>query len=60
MHAKELGAKEVFLLTDTAEKFFDKAGFQKMNRADAPARISEHKQLTQLCPSSAVLMWKQL
>ncbi len=59
-HAKHEGAEEIYLLTDTAAKFFDKAGFHRKKREEAPKSISSHKQFTELCPSSAVLMWKEL
>ena len=60
VHAKEMGCKEIFLLTDTAAKFFAKAGFQKIEREQAPDKIRSHKQFTDLCPSSAVVMRKEL
>ena len=59
-HARQKGAHEIYLLTDTASKFFDTAGFQRKDRKEAPERIAKHKQFTELCPSSAVLMWKEL
>ena len=58
--AKLKGAREIFLLTDNAANFFETAGFQRKDREEAPERIAKHKQFTELCPSSAVLMWKEL
>lgn len=59
-HAKELGVQEIFLLTTTAAKFFDHIGFQRRDREEAPESIRNNRQFTELCPSSAVLMWKKL
>lgn len=59
-HAKEDGAQEIFLLTTTAANFFGKIGFERKNREEAPETIRKNRQFTELCPSSAVLMWKKL
>lgn len=59
-HAKEQGIQQIFLLTTTAAKFFDKIGFERKDREEAPETIRKNRQFTELCPSSAVLMWKKL
>jgi amino-acid N-acetyltransferase len=59
-HAKEQGTQEIFLLTTTAAKFFEKIGFERKDREEAPESIRRNRQFTELCPSSAVLMWKRL
>ena len=59
-HARQEGAREIYLLTNTAANFFDSEGFQRKDRQEAPEVIAKHKQFTELCPSSAVLMWKPL
>jgi amino-acid N-acetyltransferase len=59
-HAKEDGAQEIFLLTPTAAKFFEKIGFERKEREEAPEAIRKNKQFTELCPSSAALMYKKL
>ena len=58
--AKEKHLPEMYLLTDSAEKFFVKKGFKKVSRSDAPERIRTHKQFTTLCPDSAIVMHKTL
>ncbi len=55
-HARAQGVAELWLITNTAESFFEKMGFQKMLRAQAPAEISGLAQFTSLCPSSAAVM----
>jgi amino-acid N-acetyltransferase len=59
-HAQRQGIQEIYLLTDSAERFFERIGFQKVARVDAPEWVKRHKQFTTLCPSSAVVMHKSL
>lgn len=58
--AVEFGVKDLYLLTMTAERFFAARGYSKIDRGDAPKSIQGTTQFTGLCPSSAVLMMKQL
>lgn len=58
--AKHLEAQEVYLLTETAEQFFEREGFSKIPREQAPSAIQSTTQFTTLCPSSATLMRKKL
>jgi amino-acid N-acetyltransferase len=58
--AARLGVMNIYLLTMTAEHFFAARGWSKINRGDAPKSIQATTQFTGLCPSSAVLMMKQL
>jgi amino-acid N-acetyltransferase len=55
-HAKTNQLSEIYLLTDAAEKFFERRGFEKIDRDEAPEWIRKHKQFTTLCPDSAVVM----
>lgn len=59
-HAAGQGAKEIYLVTDTADRFFERIGFVRINRDNAPESIRTHKQFTELCPSSAIVMGKQI
>lgn len=59
-HAERQGIQEIYLLTDSADRFFEKLGFQKVVRDDAPEWIRKHKQFTTLCPSSAVVMFRRV
>lgn len=47
---------KVFLLTTTAENFFLKKGFMKINREIVPEEVKKSKEFTTLCPESAVCM----
>ena len=54
------GVKELYLLTTTAEAFFKRFGFERVDRKNAPPVIQETSEFRELCPSSSVLMWKRL
>lgn len=54
--ARECGAEKLFLLTETAQGFFQKAGFRGVERQEAPLAISATRQFAALCPVSAALM----
>ena len=54
------GANTVYLLTTSAERFFLARGYRRIDRVDAPRSIQGTTQFSALCPSSAVLMMKQL
>jgi amino-acid N-acetyltransferase len=58
--ARVKGAKRFWLLTTTAAAFFSKNGFQKIERAAAPAAISETDEFASVCPSTAICMWKDV
>lgn len=54
--AAELGLEEIYLLTTTAEGFFQKIGFRTISRDNVPLVIQNSEEFSSLCPSSAVLM----
>lgn len=47
---------DVYLLTTTASKFFQKFGFEDSDRSSAPDQIRNTSQFTSLCPSTAAFM----
>lgn len=56
-YAKSRGVGELYLLTATAEKFFQKIGFESIDRKLAPEVIQQTSQFSQGCCSiSAVCM----
>jgi amino-acid N-acetyltransferase len=55
-HARLNGIDKIYLLTTTAEGFFDKIGFQRIERDKAPTVIQNTTEFLKLCPSSAVCM----
>ena len=59
-YGKRLGLKEMYLLTETAENYFTKKGFQKINRDQVPATIKQSAEFSHLCPTTAVVMKKEI
>ena len=55
-YAINCGVHELYLLTDTADKYFKRLGFKPIKRSLAPDKIANSKQFLYLCPSAAVLM----
>jgi amino-acid N-acetyltransferase len=47
------GKKAIYLLTETAEDYFEKLGFKRIARSQVPAAIAATRQFTSLCPDSA-------
>ena len=58
--AKEKGINCLYLITTTAEKFFDRQGYCIIDRTMAPDAIKQTDQFTGLCPSSAMVMKKHI
>jgi amino-acid N-acetyltransferase len=58
--AATLGIADVFLLTTTAEGYFPKLGFERIDRAAVPASVRSSVEFSSACPASAVVMWKRL
>ncbi len=58
--ARALGVHEVYLLTTTAERFFDARGYERFPRDRAPAAIQGTTEFRTLCPATAVCMVKRL
>ena len=59
-HARKAGIKELFLITNTAERFFAKTGFQKIDRNLLPATVAASAEFNGLCPASSTIMKKKL
>ena len=54
--ARKLGARHAYLLTDTAEAFFRRRGFEVIDRTDVPAAIRNSVEFAVACPASAIAM----
>jgi len=59
-YVRKQGVQNVYILTTTAENFFTKNGYQKVERSQVPAFIQNTSEFTSICPSSATVMKKQL
>jgi amino-acid N-acetyltransferase len=59
-HAHTENICELYLLTVTAEGFFAKHGFRRIERARVPAPLQESIEFKSLCPRSAICMKMQM
>ena len=47
---------DLYLLTTTADEFFQKPGLEKIDREQTPQEIRKSRQFSDICPESAVIM----
>lgn len=59
-YARDREVETLYLLTTTAEGFFAARGYQRVERASAPAEMQETIEFRSLCPASAACMAKRL
>lgn len=58
--AQKRGIREFFLLTTTADKLFEKLGWEIINRNNVPESIENTTEFSSICPSVAICMKHQL
>ncbi len=58
--SKSNGLTEVFLLTNTAPKFFERLGFCNIERQDVPEEIQKSSEFSSICPETAIVMVRSL
>jgi len=58
--ARLAGLRELWLLTNDADGFFEDLDYEKAERADAPDAIRGSAEFSSICPASAFLMKKTL
>ena len=59
-HARDLGVRELWLLTIDADRWFSKLDYVLRSREDAPDPIRQTTEFSSLCPDDAVLMSKEI
>jgi amino-acid N-acetyltransferase len=59
-HAREQGAKRIYLLTTTAAKYFERLGYRPLPRDEVPETIRATQEFAALCPASAAVLAKNL
>ena len=59
-HARQCGARRLYLLTASAADFFARLGYKRLERDGAPAAIRATSEFAALCPASSVFMVKEL
>jgi len=58
--ARRAGAREAYLLTTTAERYFPRLGFAVIERTAVPASVQESVEFVEACPASAIVMHRSL
>lgn len=58
--ASSKGVRSIYLLTTTAEAFFKRLGYERIDRSQAPPSIERTREFAGLCPASSALMVKFL
>ncbi len=56
--ARSYPLHELWLITNTADRYFERQGFERIERSQAPEAIAGTAQFSSLCPSSSVVMRK--
>ena len=59
-YARSAGVKTLYLLTTTAEEFFDRRGYARTARDAAPTAIRTTREFAGICPASSAFMSKSL
>jgi amino-acid N-acetyltransferase len=59
-YAASKGVRSIYLLTTTAETFFQRLGYERIERSQAPASIERTREFASLCPASSAFMVKSL
>ena len=56
--AESRGLNALYLLTLTAERYFPRFGFERVERETVPAAVAETVEFTSACPSTAAVMMR--
>lgn len=59
-YAATKGVQSIYLLATTAETFFKRLGYERIERSQAPPSIKETREFASLCPASSAFMMKTL
>ena len=59
-HARGRGVASLFLLTETAERWFPRFGFARVTREDVPAGVKASVEFRGACPASAAVFRRDL
>jgi amino-acid N-acetyltransferase len=57
---KEKNISSIYLLTETAQDFFENLGYEAVDRETVPDAIKKSSEFSAICPSSAIVMKKSL
>ena len=59
-YARERGVHTIYLLTTTAERFFERRGFARTDRGSAPPAIRATREFAGICPATSSFMSRTL
>ena len=59
-YAASMSVRSIYLLTTTAEAFFKRLGYERIERSQAPPTIERTREFASLCPASSAFMTKRL
>jgi amino-acid N-acetyltransferase len=59
-YAASKGVQSIYLLTTTAEAFFKRLGYERIERSTAPSSIERTSEFAGLCPASSAFMSKRI
>ncbi len=59
-YAISMNVRSIYILTTTAEVFFKRLGYKRIERAQAPPSIEGTREFAALCPASSAFMVKSL
>lgn len=57
--AHKQGVERLYLITTTADGYFERLGFERVTRTDVPEAIARTRQFSDLCPASSVVMTRK-
>jgi amino-acid N-acetyltransferase len=58
--ARAAGARDAYLLTTTADRWFPRFGFAPITRDEVPTGVQQSIEFREACPASAVVMHRTL
>ena len=59
-HSRSQGVHELYLLTTTADKFFERHGFKRIGRDTVPDSIRSTREFAEICPATSTIMVKAI
>jgi arsenate reductase (thioredoxin) len=59
-YAQSLKLKKIYLLTETAEKYFANKGFTVVQRDNVPEAVKQSQEFSHVCPATATVMKKEI
>ena len=58
--AVDTGFLSLYLLTESAERFFESRGYARVDRSEVPLSVQQSRQFSSLCPDTATVMCKRI